>query len=56
MHPDDKYKAEFDKKRAEINDNNGQQILENMQTLAEILQHPIKNRCIEDFEEVCEEE
>lgn len=56
MHPDDKYKAEFDRKRAEINDNNGQQILENMQTLVDILQNPVSNRCIEDFEEVQEHE
>ena len=52
MHPDDKYKAEFDKKRAEVDDNNGAQILNNMQTIVDILQHPAPNRCIEDFEEV----
>lgn len=52
MHPDDKYKAEYDRKRAEIGDNNGAQILENMQTIVDILQHPSPNRCIEDFEEV----
>lgn len=51
MHPDDKYKAEFDRKRAEVDDNNGVQILENMQTIVDILQYPTSNRCIEDFEE-----
>lgn len=56
MHPDDKYKAEFDRKRAEVGDNNGAQILENMQTLVDILQNPAPNRCIEDFEEVDAEE
>ena len=56
IHPDDKYRAEFNKKRAEINDNNASQILENMQTLVDILQNPVPNRCIEDFEEVGTEE
>ena len=52
MHPDDKYKAEFDKKRAEVKDDSGEQILANMQTIADILQHPVANRSIDDFEEV----
>ena len=52
MHPDDKYKAEFDKKRAEVKDDSGGQILANMQTIADILQHPAANRSIDDFEEV----
>ena len=52
LHPDDKYKAEFDKKRAEVSDNSGAQILQNMQTIADILQHPVANRSIDDFEEV----
>lgn len=56
MHPDDKYKAEFNKKRAEINDNNDSKILENMQTLVDILRNPVPDRCIEDFEEVDAEE
>lgn len=50
MHPDDKYKAEFDKKRAEVKDNSAEQILANMQTLADILQTPVTNRSLEDFE------
>lgn len=37
LHPDDKYKAEFDKKRAEVSDNSGEKILQNMQTIADIL-------------------
>ena len=49
---DKKYKAEFDKKRAEVSDNSGAQILQNMQTIADILQHPVANRSIDDFEEV----
>lgn len=56
MHPDDKYKAEFDRKRAEVNDNAGEEILKNMQTIADILQHPVANRSIEDFEEDPENE
>lgn len=52
VHPDDKYKAEFDKKRAEVKDDSGEQILANMQTIADILQHPVANRSIDDFEEV----
>lgn len=51
VHPDDKYKAEFDKKRAEVSDNSGAQILQNMQTIADILQHPVANRNIADLEE-----
>lgn len=51
VHPDDKYKAEFDKKRAEVSDNSGAQILQNMQTIADILQNPVANRRIEDLEE-----
>lgn len=51
LHPDDKYKAEFDKKRAEVSDNSGAQILQNMQTIADILQNPVANRRIEDLEE-----
>lgn len=56
IHPDDKYKAEFDRKRAEVNDNAGEEILKNMQTIADILQHPVSNRSIDDFEEVQEDE
>lgn len=52
MHPDDKYKAEFDRKKAEVGDDSGEQILKNMQTIADILQHPVENRTIDDFEEV----
>ncbi len=51
LHPDDKYKAEFDKKRAEVKDDTGVQILQNMQTIADILQHPVANRSISDLEE-----
>lgn len=51
VHPDDKYKAEFDKKRAEVSDNSGEKILQNMQTIADILQHPVANRSISDLEE-----
>ena len=51
VHPDDKYKAEFDKKRAEVSDDSGAQILQNMQTIADILQHPVANRSISDLEE-----
>lgn len=51
VHPDDKYKAEFDKKRAGVSDDSGAQILQNMQTIADILQHPVANRSISDLEE-----
>lgn len=50
MHPDDKYKAEFDKKRAEVKDDSAERILANMQTLADILQTPVANRSLEDLE------
>lgn len=51
MHPENKYKAEYEKKRAEIKDDSAERILENMQTIAEILNQPTQNRNIEDFEE-----
>ena len=51
LHPDDKYKAEFDEKRDEVSDNSGEKILQNMQTIADILQHPVANRSIADLEE-----
>jgi phage terminase small subunit len=51
VHPDDRYKAEFDRKKAELNENKGEEILANMQTITELLQKPVKNRHIEDFEE-----
>ena len=56
LHPDDQYKAEFDKKRAEVSDNSAEQILANMQTITEILQNPVKNRKLDDFEERGENE
>lgn len=56
MHPDDKYKAEFDKKRAEVKDDSAGQILENMQTITDILRRPVANRSIDDFEEVQDHE
>ena len=56
MHPDDKYKAEFDKKRAEVKDDSAEQILANMQTITDILRHPVANRSIDDFEEVQDNE
>lgn len=52
MHPEDKYKAEFDRKRAEVSNNSTEEILKNMETIAEILAKPARNRSIEDFEEV----
>lgn len=51
MHPDDKYKAEFDKKRAEVKDDSAEKILANIQTIADILKAPEQNRNIADYEE-----
>lgn len=51
MHPESKYKAEYERKRAEVKDNAGEEILKNMQTIADILKNPVANRKIEDFEE-----
>ena len=36
--------------------NKAEQLIENMQTIADILQQPVKNRSIDDFEEVQEDE
>lgn len=51
MHPDDKYKAEFDRKRAEAGSNTIDHLLENMQTLTDILRAPEENRSLGDLEE-----
>lgn len=56
IHPDAKYKAEFDKKRAGMDSGKEQQIFENMQTIMDVLQHPAENRCIEEFEGAQENE
>lgn len=50
MHPDDKYKAEFDKKRANVKDDSAEQILANMQIITDVLKNPVPNRKIEDLE------
>lgn len=50
MHPDDKYKAEFDRKRAEAGNTSVETLLENMQTLADILRTPNENRSLEELE------
>ena len=55
MHPESKYKAEYERKRAEVKDNAGEEILKNMQTIADILKNPVANRTIEDFEEKTDE-
>lgn len=51
IHPDDKYRAEFDRKKAEAGEATEEEIAANMQTLAEVLQHSRPNRNIEDYEE-----
>ena len=50
MHPDDKYKAEFERKRAEVGDNSVEKLLENMQTLNDMLRMPVGNRSLDDIE------
>ena len=50
-----KYQAEYERKRAEVKDNAGEEILQNMQTIADILKNPVANRTIEDFEEKVDE-
>lgn len=55
MHPESKYRAEYERKRAEVKDNAGEEILKNMQTIADILKNPVANRTIEDFEETEDE-
>ena len=55
MHPESKYRAEYERKRAEVKDNSGEEILKNMQTIADILKNPVANRRIEDFEEKADE-
>ncbi len=55
MHPESKYRAEYERKRAEVKDNAGEEIIKNMQTIAEILKNPVQNRKIEDYEEKADE-
>lgn len=50
-----KYQAEYERKRAEVKDNAGEEILQNMQTIADILKKPVANRRIEDYEEKADE-
>ena len=50
MHPEDKYRAEFDRKRAEVGDNTADEILQNMKTISDIISNPSRNREIGDFE------
>ena len=50
-----KYQAEYERKRVEVKDNAGEEILQNMQTIADILRNPVANRTIEDFEETEDE-
>lgn len=55
MHPESKYRAEYEKKRAEADNDTAEDILKNMQTIADILKQPVANRSIEDFEEKTDE-
>ena len=55
MHPESKYRAEYEKKRAEANDSSVEDILKNMETIVDILKTPVANRRIEDFEEATNE-
>lgn len=50
IHPDDKYRAEFDRKKAEAGESTEEEIAANMQTLADVLSHSRPNRNIEDYE------
>lgn len=50
-----RYQAEYERRRAEVKDNAGEEILQNMQTIADILKNPAANRRIEDFEEKTDE-
>ena len=50
MHPDDRYRAEYDRKRAEVKDSGADEILKNMQTITDILTRPAENRELADFE------
>lgn len=56
MHPESKYRAEYEKKRAEANDSSAEDILKNMETIVDILKTPVANRRIEDFEEPTNEQ
>lgn len=50
MHPDDKYKAEYDRMRAKMDGNTADEVYKSMQTIADIIMNPSENRDIKDFE------
>ncbi len=50
-----KYRAEYERRRAEVGEDSGEELLRNMQTITDILRHPAENRRIEDFEEETDE-
>lgn len=50
IHPDDKYRAEFDRRKAEAGESTEVEIAANMETLAEVLQRSRPNRNIADYE------
>lgn len=50
IHPESKYRAEYEKKRAEVGENSGEELIKNMKTIVDVLQHPAENREISDFE------
>lgn len=51
IHPQDKYKLEFEKQKASVKENTTEQVLQNMKSIEELLQNPVQNRDITDLEE-----
>lgn len=50
IHPQDKYRLEFAKQKAAVKDNTTEQVLQNMKSIEELLQNPVKHRDINDLE------
>lgn len=50
IHPQDKYRLEFEKQKASVKENTTEQVLKNMKSIEELLQNPVQNRDINDLE------
>lgn len=50
MYPDDKYKAEYNRMKAESDNANAEAVYKNIKAITEVLTHPAPNRKVEDFE------
>ena len=50
IHPQDKYRLEFEKQKASVKENTTEQVLQNMKSIEELLRNPVQNRDITDLD------